>query len=61
MKEKEDNKELLKEAFIEATLRSYERDIKDSTETAEVSLEYKIRMNKFFKDIGSSFIPYPDI
>ena len=61
MKNNNTNKELFKDAFVEASLRSYEREMKDCEENAEVSLNYKIKMNKFFKEIGSSFVPYPDI
>ena len=54
-------KEILKEALVDATLREFDRVMEKCKETAEVSDEYKRKMYKMFKDIGSSFIPYPDI
>ena len=54
-------KEILKEALVDATLREFDRAMEKCKETAEVSDEYKRKMNKMFKDMGSSFVPYPDI
>lgn len=53
--------ELFKDAFVEATLRKIDKEMEQCEETAEVSDDYKRKMNKMFKDMGSSFVPYPDI
>lgn len=54
-------KEILKEALVDATLREFDKAMENCEETAEVSDDYKRKMNKMFKDMGSSFVPYPDI
>ncbi len=54
-------KEILKEALVDATLREFDRAMENCKETAEVSDEYKRKMNKMFKDMASSFVPYSDI
>ena len=54
-------KELLKEVFVDATLREFDRDMENCEETAEVSDEYKRKMNKMFKDMGISFVPHPEV
>ncbi len=53
--------EILKEAFVNATLREVDRMLENCEETSEVSDAYKKRMNKMFKDMGSSFVPYSDM
>ena len=53
--------EILKEAFVNATLREVDSSLENCEETSEVSDAYKKRANKMFKDMGSSFVPYPEI
>lgn len=55
------SKEILKEALVDATLREFDKAMEICEETAGVSDEYKRRMNKMFKDMGSAFVPYSDI
>jgi hypothetical protein len=61
--QRDENRELFKRAIAEAMeskIRKIDEELKDM-ETPPISERHKINMNRLFRELGSTFIPFPEV